>query len=88
MITAIHSHPDFEAVEHNKQLYQEAYSQGYDKELSINVKINNAQILYKNPESRVKSLNKQLDKILTDRLWLSAKISECKKEFKRMSEEL
>jgi|8_EtaG_2_1085327.scaffolds.fasta_scaffold80307_1 hypothetical protein len=71
--------PEYKAIEANKQLFQEQASKDYDRELVLLTRIENASIIYKNPEQQIKKIMKELNKIRTNRLWLYAKISECKK---------
>lgn len=72
----------FKVIESNRQLLQELVSQGYDRELILSVKLENASLIYKNPEQQIKKIMKELNTIRTKRLWLYAKISECKKAIK------
>jgi len=75
------------AIRKNMGLYQEQLTKDYDKEMTYLIKIKNAQWLYKNAESGIKLTKKKLDRILTNRLWLYAKISECKNTLRQMPDD-
>ena len=75
------------AIRKNIGLYQEQLAKDYDKEITYWAKIKNAEFFYHNPESGIKLTKKKLDRILTNRLWLYGKISECKNALRQMPDD-
>ena len=71
---------EFCVVAQQKEKYLDSYIQNSDKELTILTRLKNVDLLYTYPETKRKSLQKQLNKIKENKEWLNERINELNKK--------
>jgi hypothetical protein len=71
---------EFCVVAQQKEQYLDSYIQNSDKELTILTRLKNVDLLYTYPETKRKSLQKQLNRIKENKEWLNERINELNKK--------
>ena len=71
---------EFCVVAQQKEQYLDSYIQNSNKELTILTRLKNVDLLYTYPETKRKSLQKQLNRIKENKEWLNERINELNKK--------